>query len=57
MTKAARNGSEPTKTAPGNVTTGVQRGDASRLGKASSLESDSMVSRRYNTVLEEMQAK
>ena len=58
VTKAARNDSDPTKTAAENVTTGTQREAASRLGKASSLGSDSMVvSRRYNTVLEEMQAK
>ena len=58
VTKAVRSGSDPTMTAAGNVTTGAQRGAASRLGKASSLGSDSMVvSRRYNTVLEEMQAK
>ena len=56
--KAARNGSDSTKTAAGNITTGAQRGAASRLGKARSLGSDSMVvTRRYNTVLEEMQAK
>ena len=58
VTKAARHGSDPTNTAAGNVTTGAKRGAASRLGKASSLGSDSMVvSRRYNTVLEELQAK
>ena len=58
VTKAARNGSDPTKTAAGNFTTGARRGAANRLGKASSLGSDFMVvSRRYNTVLEEIQAK
>ena len=57
VTKATCNGSDPTKTAAGNVTTGAQREVASRLGKASSLGSDSMmVTRRNNTVLEEMQA-
>ena len=58
VTKAARNGSDPTMSVAGNVTTGAQRGAASRHGKASSLGSDSMVvSRRYNTILKEMQAK
>ena len=55
---AARSGSDPTKTAAGNITTGAQRGAVSRLDKASSLGSESMiVTCRYNTVLEEMQAK
>ena len=56
--KAARSGSNPTMTSAGNVTTVAKRGAASRLGNASSLGSDSMiVTRRYNTVLEDMQAK
>ena len=59
VTKAAQNDNVPVKTVvAGNVTTGAQRGAASRLGKASSLGSDSMVvCRKYNTVLEEMQSK